>query len=58
VLHGALLGTAELILALHAASAHPDNALLQRAVTVAPNLDAALLYRGRGGELVRAGACR
>ena len=58
VLHGALLGTAELILALAAVPRQPDSSLLQRVVAVAPNLAKARLYRGRCAELLRAGACR
>ena len=58
VLHGALLGTAELLLALHAASSRPEAAVLRRAVAAAPSLGAARLFRGRGGELLRAGVCR
>ena len=58
VMHGALLGSAEVILALHAAGSFPAAALLRRAVAVAPNLDEARAFRGRGAELLRAGACR
>ena len=58
VLHGALLGTAELLLALQAASFRPEAPLLRRAAAVAPGLAAARLFRGRGGELLRAGVCR
>ena len=57
-MHGALLGSAEVILALHAAGSLPAAALLGRAVAVAPDLDKARAFRGRGAELLRAGACR
>ena len=58
VMHGALLSTAELLLALHEAGYNLDGALQQRAIALAPSLGAAKLFRSRGGELLRAGACR
>ena len=58
VMHGALLGSAEVILALHAAGSLPTAALLRRAVAMAPDLDEARAFRGRGAELLRAGVCR
>ena len=57
-LHGALLGTAELLLALQATASRPEPAVLQRAVAEPKRLQAARLFRGKGGELLRAGVCR
>eukprot|EP01062_Namystynia_karyoxenos_P048454 TRINITY_DN3687_c0_g1_i1.p1 TRINITY_DN3687_c0_g1~~TRINITY_DN3687_c0_g1_i1.p1 ORF type:complete len:1250 (+),score=425.28 TRINITY_DN3687_c0_g1_i1:96-3845(+) len=53
--HGALLAVAELV------RKHPaavPTALLEELAAVVPRLDQNRLYRGRGGELVRAAACR
>lgn len=57
-LHGGLLGTAELLLALHNAGSSLEAAAQRRAVALAPRLAAARLFRSRGGELLRAGVCR
>lgn len=58
VMHGALLGAAELLLALQATASCPEPAVLQQTVAVPQSLVAARAFRGRGGELLRAGACR
>ncbi|RNF09907.1 putative tubulin folding cofactor D [Trypanosoma rangeli] len=54
--HGAILGIAEMIEALDAA-AWPEELILQFA-TLTPRIDAARLFRSRGGEYVRQACCR
>ncbi|RNF21800.1 putative tubulin folding cofactor D [Trypanosoma conorhini] len=54
--HGAILGIAEMIEALDAA-AWPEEVLLHFAA-LTPRVDAARLFRSRGGEYVRQACCR
>ncbi|GKZ00977.1 hypothetical protein MPSEU_001049200 [Mayamaea pseudoterrestris] len=61
VRHGAVLGVAEIILALAEenvidACVHEDT--LSRLISLVPRLEKARLYRGRGGEIMRSGVCR
>jgi hypothetical protein len=62
--HGAVLGCAEVVLGLRASSLGLDrpttqlsDELLAALVDVVPNIERARLYRGRGGEMLRAAAC-
>lgn len=49
---------AELFLALAQQPTHLPAPLVDAVVGVVPRVEKARLYRGRGGELVRAAACR
>ncbi len=61
--HGSLLGCAELVLVfgelrlLHRCGVLDDKKMLTLAELV-PSIEKARLYRGRGGEIMRAAACR
>ena len=56
--HGALLAVGELVLALHAAGKAVSGERLAAVAGLVPALRASRLYRGKGGELIRAAACR
>jgi hypothetical protein len=57
--HGALLACGELLIALASTSSSLLSADAQEAAMgLVPKLEAARLYRGRGGEMVRAAVCR
>ena len=66
--HGAIVGAAEALLALREASKTNENsanetgvvagALAERVVTLVRDVEKARLYRGKGGETMRAAVCR
>ena len=56
--HGAILGLAEVFLALAQLPTYLPGPLVDAVVDVVPRVEKARLYRGRGGEMVRAAACR
>lgn len=58
--HGAVLGVAEIVLGLgnlRATNAF-DNSTAESIAALVPSIEKARLYRGRGGEIMRAGVCR
>lgn len=55
VRHGAVLGVAEIVLAMK--SSIPEDAMLE-VTELVPKLEKLRLYRGRGGEVMRAAVCR
>eukprot|EP00741_Cyanophora_paradoxa_P003051 tig00000663_g2963.t1 len=59
--HGAALAVAEVVLALCAGAAGPEalpEALRGEVPEIVARVEAARLYRGRGGEIMRAAVCR
>lgn len=63
VRHGSLLGAAEMILAfgdldLVQGSDTLDGNIKSKVVELVPSIEKARLYRGRGGEIMRAASCR
>lgn len=58
VRHGAMLATAEIVLALAAAPFTLTAAQLTAVRNVVPRAERARAYRGRGGQMVRGAACR
>jgi hypothetical protein len=61
VRHGAVLGVAEILLGLGdlRTKIDFDNTIFtEPIVSLVPNIEKARLYRGRGGEIMRAGVCR
>ena len=55
VRHGALLGLGEAVLALRSSW---DAAMLSKLAELVPTIEKLRLYRGRGGEIMRAAVCR
>ena len=58
VRHGSVLAAGEVLLALHQMSHQISAERLIRLAEVVPALEAGRLYRGKGGELMRAAASR
>ncbi len=58
VRHGSVLAAGEVLLALHDISKGISRDRLVRLADVVPALEAGRLYRGKGGELMRAAASR
>lgn len=62
VRHGAVLGLAEVVLALGQMNETPSNVFddetLHSVVELVARMEKARLYRGRGGEIVRSAICR
>ena len=58
VRHGAALGLGEVTLALHRHSQPLDGERQAAVAAVVPAIEKARLYRGKGGELMRAAVCR
>lgn len=56
--HGAILGIAEVILALAAGGTPLLPPLQESLAAVVPDILAANICRGKGGELMRAAVCR
>eukprot|EP00891_Asterochloris_glomerata_P000593 jgi/Astpho2/593/e_gw1.00013.148.1_t len=58
VRHGAIVGLAEVMLALDQADLQLSQQHQQALAAVVPSIEKARLYRGKGGELMRAAVCR
>lgn len=58
VRHGAALGLGEVVLALHTSGHALDDDRQSAVAAMVPAIEKARLYRGKGGELMRAAVCR
>ncbi len=61
VRHGSLLVVAEMVLEMRlrpACAGCMDEALVEKIVSLVPRLDKARMFRGRGGEILRAASCQ
>lgn len=63
VRHGSLMVVSEMVLEVHASEASTgakvmDDELIDKIVTLVPRLDKARMFRGRGGEILRAASCK
>jgi hypothetical protein len=57
VRHGALVGIGELLLGAQAAALALPGDALARVARIVPDIEAAQLYRGKGGEIMREAVC-
>ena len=57
VRHGALVGIGELLLGAQAAAVALPGPALARVARIVPDIEAAQLYRGKGGEIMREAVC-
>lgn len=63
VRHGSLMVVSEMVLEVHANGTSSgvtvmDDELVDKIVTLVPRLDKARMFRGRGGEILRAASCK
>jgi hypothetical protein len=63
VRHGSLMVVSEMVLEMHASEASSgvkvmDDDLVDKIMTLVPRLDKARMFRGRGGEILRAASCK